>query len=102
MESEKQKVIIVGSENTDISVSVSQLLDSCEVILIDKNSDLSMIDCVDDKIKKDFKTIEKIMQEAQTLHLINPNIEPYSCSIQNDIKSTNFSRKRRNKYGYIK
>ena len=52
--------------------------------------------------KKDFKTIEKIMQEAQTLHLINPNIEPYSCSIQNDIKSTNFSRKRRNKYGYIK
>lgn len=102
MESKKQIVIIVKEINTGISSAVSQLLNENDVISIDKNNDLPIIDSVDDKIKKDFKTIEKIMQESQTLHLINPNIEPYSCSIQNDIKSTNFSRKRRNKYGYIK
>ena len=100
MESEKQKVIIVGHVDKGISVSVSQLLDSCEVILIDKNSDLSMIDCVDDKINKDLQTIEKIMKEAETIHVIN-HIEP-RCFITNNPRSYNFSRKRRNKYGYIK
>lgn len=98
----EKKTIIIGNEDTGMSSSIAQLLDVKDVISIDKNNDLSMIDSVDDKIKKDLQTIEKIMKEAETLHLINLNIEPYSCSIQNDIKSTNFSRKRRNKYGYIK